>query len=196
MNTLIKISTSIIIISCLSTVLHSQVDCSEWLPSECEDAFLAFAEYTLDNGECKQWKDDCDIDRPIYRTGSVSIGTSSQSEATLTVTEGVVSPNMKICENAESWCDYVFENDYELLSLECVENHINNFGHLHKTLSAEEVESAGNFDVGDVAFDHQEKIEELFLHMIAMKKKADVLQEKLAFLQAENKTIKKALAKD
>ena len=63
-------------------------------------------------------------------------------------------------------------------------------GHLHKTPSAKEIDREGYFDIGDIALNHQEKIEEIFLHLIEMKKKADYLQEELNLLVQENKKLK------
>jgi len=67
------------------------------------------------------------------------------------------------------WCDYVFEEDYELTSLEDVEAHIEDKGYLHNTPSGEEIEENG-LNVGALTANQQEKIEELYLHMIEMNK--------------------------
>ncbi|MEN0045794.1 MAG: hypothetical protein AAF806_01910 [Bacteroidota bacterium] len=81
-----------------------------------------------------------------------------------------------------TWCDYVFEDDYELTALEDVKTHIEDKGYLHKTPSAETVESGG-LKVADMTINQQEKIEEIFLHLIEM-------NEELKSLKAENEALK------
>jgi len=169
----------------------SQVNCSEWLTPECTSELVNFAQQILDGTFCKQWEGSCDLYRPIYRSGPVSIGTSqTHPEFKLVVTDGIIARKLKICENPGSWCDYVFEDNYFLMPLEEVEQHITTNGHLHKTPSAEEFEAEGSFSVGSVTLDHQEKIEEVFLHLIALKKEANALQLRLKELKKENEFLK------
>lgn len=85
------------------------------------------------------------------------------------------------------WCDYVFEADYELTSLEEVEKHIEEKGHLHKIASAKEIDGQGGFEVGKITINQQEKIEEIFLHLIEMNKKIENLE-------AENQVLKTQIA--
>jgi len=81
-----------------------------------------------------------------------------------------------------TWCDYVFEDNYKLTSLEDVKSHIEEKGYLHKTPSAETVESEG-LKIADMTINQQEKIEEIFLHLIEM-------NEELQTLKAENERLK------
>lgn len=85
------------------------------------------------------------------------------------------------------WCDYVFEKDYELTSLEDVEKHIEEKGHLHKIASAKEIDEQGGFEVAKITVNQQEKIEEIFLHLIEMNKKIETLE-------AENQALKTQIA--
>ncbi|PHN07335.1 hypothetical protein [Flavilitoribacter nigricans] len=92
-----------------------------------------------------------------------------------------------------TWCDYVFEENYRLTSLEEVEEHIAEKGHLHNTPSAKEIESSG-LKVGDITVNQQEKIEEIFLHLIDMNKRLNTLEKDNADLKAENARLKAQLA--
>ena len=83
------------------------------------------------------------------------------------------------------WADYVFDNDYELLSLPQVKDHINEHGHLHNTPSAEEIDQQG-LELGGMMVNQQEKIEEIFLHLIE-------LNDKLETLEQENQVLRKQL---
>ena len=73
------------------------------------------------------------------------------------------------------WADYVFAKDYKLMPLQEVEQHINEKGHLPNMPSAAEVEKDG-IAVGDLIKRQQEKIEELTLYLIEMKKEIEALK--------------------
>ena len=171
--------------------ISAQINCEDWIPPQCEQEVINFAQNVLEETDCKQWLGRCDYNSTIYRPGAVSIGTDQPSSFALTVTEGIAAKAFRICLTPGSWCDYVFEDDYNLYSLEEVKGFINENGHLHKTTSAKEINEQGSIDMGGVALDHQEKIEEIFLHLIEMKKKAAHLQEELALLVEENQKLKK-----
>ena len=88
-------------------------------------------------------------------------------------------------ELANNWPDYVFEDDYTLTSLEKVENHIQEHKHLPNIPSASKLSESG-LHLGEMQRLHMEKIEELFLHVISLKKE-------IARVKAENKTLKAAV---
>lgn len=82
------------------------------------------------------------------------------------------------------WCDYVFEEGYKLTSLKEVEAHIKEKGYLHNTPSASEIESNG-LELAGMTTNQQEKIEELFLHLIAMDKRMKTLETQNIRLKEE-----------
>lgn len=84
-----------------------------------------------------------------------------------------------------SWPDYVFKKGYDLLPLSKVEAHIQQKGFLPNTPSAETVEKEG-LSLGETAKNQQEKIEEIFLHLIEIEKRVKALE-------AENTALKNAL---
>jgi hypothetical protein len=87
------------------------------------------------------------------------------------------------------WGDYVFEKNYNLLSLEKVEEHIEENGHLHNTPPAKEIETNG-LPIGKMMVNQQVKIEEIFLHLIEMNKKIDALEEENQQLKEELENLK------
>ena len=103
----------------------------------------------------------------------------------LFVDGGIIGRELSI--NNGTWCDYVFDTDYNLLSIEEVEAHIETKGHLHNTPSAKEIEEQGGFEVGEITRNQQEKIEEIYLHLIEMNKRIKDLEQ-------ENKTLKTIVA--
>lgn len=86
----------------------------------------------------------------------------------LWVEEGIVSKDFAIA-GPEDWPDYVFDESYNLKSLEEVENHIKTNGYLPTMPSAEEVEQNG-FTVENMTKRTVQTIEELTLHTIAQEK--------------------------
>ena len=88
---------------------------------------------------------------------------------------------------SQNWADYVFNEDYDLLSLEEVESTIEEKGHLHNTKSAATFEAEGGIEISKVTINQQEKIEEIFLHLIEMNKKIETLE-------AENQALKTQIA--
>ncbi|MEL6590598.1 MAG: hypothetical protein AAFQ68_10970, partial [Bacteroidota bacterium] len=73
---------------------------------------------------------------------------------------------------------------YELMPLESVANHIQVNGYLHNMPSAAEVVENG-IDVSEMTVMQQEKIEELFLHMIEMNERMKTLEAENAALKAQ-----------
>lgn len=74
-----------------------------------------------------------------------------------------------------SFPDYVFEPDYDLMSLEEVEAYIQQHGHLPNVPSACEVEENG-LGLGEMNRILLEKVEELTLHLIALNKQLQELR--------------------
>ncbi len=87
------------------------------------------------------------------------------------------------------WADYVFKKDYKLKSLNEVEQFIQLNGHLPNTPNQEEVTTNG-IDVSKMTVLQQEKIEELFLHVIELNKRLEVMEENNEKLKIENQQLK------
>jgi hypothetical protein len=75
------------------------------------------------------------------------------------------------------WADYVFAKNYKLKSIYELEDFIKNNKHLPNIPSAYEIESKG-LKVGETNKVMMEKIEELALYIIQLKKEIDVLKSK------------------
>jgi len=74
--------------------------------------------------------------------------------------------------------DYVFEEDYDLMPVYELEQFINENGHLPNLPSACEVEEEG-IGVGELQTKLLEKVEELTLYMIELKKENEALKARL-----------------
>lgn len=108
--------------------------------------------------------------------GKVGIGTSDfASGYMLSVAGKVICTEMRVALQA-NWPDYVFQKDYKLLSLDELEQSINTNKHLPGMLSAAEMNRQNGIDVGTMQTKMVEKIEELTLYVIQLKKEIDVLK--------------------
>ena len=105
----------------------------------------------------------------------------------LFVDGGIAAKMIFVSNTGLPWCDYVFEEDYELTSLAEVEKHIEEKGHLHNISSAKEIDEQGGFELTKITVNQQEKIEEIFLHLIEMNKKVEALE-------TENQVLKTQIA--
>jgi hypothetical protein len=98
---------------------------------------------------------------------------------------GILTEKVKVAvKNTANWSDFVFAKDYKLKSLEEVDAFIKLNKHLPGVPSAEEVVKEG-IDMATMDAKLLEKIEELTLYMIDLKKEMEVLKK-------ENKALKTA----
>ncbi|WP_369014674.1 hypothetical protein [Flavobacterium anhuiense] len=116
----------------------------------------------------------------IDRNGYVSIGTKAP-DALLTVNGTIHSSEVKVNLNFPA-PDYVFKDDYNLRSLQEVENYIKENSHLPEIPSAKEFEKNG-INVSEMNMALLKKIEELTLYVIEMKKDISVIKQENELLK-------------
>lgn len=117
--------------------------------------------------------------------GKVSIGldpnhvNTFKGDFKLYVGQGIMTEKIKVAVHASGdWADYVFKEDYNLMSLSNVESFIAKNGHLPNLPSAEEVVETG-IDMAKMDAKLLEKIEELTLYTINQQKTLDQLTKEL-----------------
>jgi hypothetical protein len=101
----------------------------------------------------------------------------------LYVGTGILTEKLTVAlRSSDDWADYVFTKDYDLLSLDQVEAHINEKGHLPNVPSAATVAQTG---INVAAMDAKllEKIEELTLYIIAQNKRLEKQEKQIEALQ-------------
>jgi len=100
----------------------------------------------------------------------------------LYVTKGILTERVKVASiNSSDWADYVFEEDYDLNSVEKVEAFVKENKHLPNVPSAKEVSENG-VDMVEMDATLLRQIEELWLHVIDLKKENDTLKEEVKTL--------------
>lgn len=116
-------------------------------------------------------------------TGNVGIGTSNTGSHRLAV-EGSIGAR-EITVQTGTWSDFVFNDDYALPSLEEVENHIKEKGHLANIPSEKEVIRNGvNLGIMDAKL--LQKIEELTIYIIEINKRVVELEKENSQLKNQN----------
>lgn len=181
----------LLLISQISFGQLVQGTCS-FIFDNCEEELVDFLRDNLADENCYQWEGDCGLDSEISRMGKVAIGSNAfPANAKLGVKDGILTDliTIELCEG-EGWCDYVFDQDYDLMPIKGVKEFIDKNGHLPNTPSATEIEEEGGFELKSVKLNHQEKIEEIFLHMIEMEKRVNIIKAEIEKLEKENEQLK------
>jgi hypothetical protein len=117
--------------------------------------------------------------------GNVAIGTSDTKGYKLAVGGSMIAESVKV-KLQGTWPDFVFAKKYKLPSLAETEAHINVHGHLPGIPSAAEV-SKGGIELGDMNKKLLQKIEELTLYLIEMKKENEKQNKEIENLQTKLK---------
>jgi hypothetical protein len=109
--------------------------------------------------------------------GNVGIGTKNPGNYKLAVEGKIAARGVKVTTAA--FADYVFEPTYKLRPLSSVESYINENKHLPGMPSAKEVEKEGGFELGNMNVKLLEKIEELTLYVIELKKENEQMKKEI-----------------
>ncbi|WP_350284674.1 hypothetical protein [uncultured Croceitalea sp.] len=125
----------------------------------------------------------------LNESGNLGIGTTNPGTYKLAVRGKIRAEEIKV---ETGWADYVFQEDYNLPTLDQVENHIKTKGHLINIPSAKEVAENG-VQLGEMNKLLLEKIEELTLYLIDMKKENQNQQEQLIKMKEELSFLKKSI---
>jgi hypothetical protein len=126
-------------------------------------------------------------------SGKVFIGDVSSSKLITTnayrlyVKDGIITEKVKVAlYSTASWADYVFEEDYKLLSLTEVASFIKENKHLPGVPSAEEVVKNG-IEMAEMDATLLKKIEELTLYLVEQNERLDALEKENKRLKSEQR---------
>jgi hypothetical protein len=133
-----------------------------------------------------------------YISSDLRIATTTQATGYALSVNGKVACEEVLVEDLVNWPDYVFADDYKLMSLDELEKSIKENNHLPGLPSAAEIEENG-LQLGDMQKRLMEKVEELTLYTIEQGKvitsQGNViteLQQKLDNLEKETAKIRKS----
>nr|WP_319570996.1 hypothetical protein [uncultured Draconibacterium sp.] len=119
--------------------------------------------------------------------GQVGIGTTKVGSHKLAVEGSIGAREIKV--ESSGWSDFVFDEEYELKSLDEIEKFIIANKHLPDIPSEAEVGKKG-INLGEMDAKLLQKIEELTLYLLEMKKELSGVKEKNLALEEEIKAIK------
>ena len=128
----------------------------------------------------------------LLSNGNVGLGTTNP-DAKLTVKGKIHAEEVKIDLSVPA-PDYVFNKEYELLTIEEVQKHIAEKGHLPNIPSATEMEANG-VELGLMNMKLLEKIEELTLYTIEQEQKLKTQENINEELQRKNEELERRLNK-
>lgn len=117
----------------------------------------------------------------ITSNGTVAIGTTSPGTSYRLVVNGKVGAR-EVVVTQGTWSDFVFNDDYKLKPLDKVAEYVKKNKHLEGIPTAAEVKKSG-VPVGEMQAKLLQKVEELTLYTIAMKKENDELRTKVEDLE-------------
>ncbi len=108
-------------------------------------------------------------------TGGLRIGTTTSPGGYKLAVDGKAICTELVVRLVPSWPDYVFAKDHKLISLDEVEDFIKKNNHLPGIPSAKTIEANG-LSVGEMQKMQMEKIEELTLYIIELKKEIEKIK--------------------
>ncbi|MFH6966178.1 hypothetical protein [Flavobacterium sp. FlaQc-28] len=124
-----------------------------------------------------------DVKLTIKSNGNVGIGVKIPTNK-LDVNGTIHSKEVKVDMNG--WSDFVFKKEYNLPTLEQVEKHIAEKGHLENIPSEDEVLKNG-INLGEMNAKLLQKIEEMTLYMIEQNKQIIDLKNRLEKVESDSK---------
>ncbi len=99
--------------------------------------------------------------------------------------DGQIVAKEYLCK-AATWSDFVFHENYNLRSLDDVETYIKENGHLPEIPSETEVQDQG-INLAEIQAKLLQKVEELTLYMIDLKRQNDILSHEVQILKQNQK---------
>jgi hypothetical protein len=117
----------------------------------------------------------------LHVNGNMVIGAGSINPATgysLSVDGKIIAEEIKV-QLSTGWPDYVFSSNYKLMPIEELENSINKNKHLPNIPSAADITAEKGFELGEMNRKLLEKVEELTLYIIQLKKENNSMETRL-----------------
>ena len=135
----------------------------------CVDWYKSVAErfFGLPNeDECIQWYGSNNLEGTVYTNNKVILGTTiiPINNYKFVSVNPIKTEKFYVC--IDSWCDFVFRPDYNLNSIRDLKNEISE-SKVISSLKHPELDNTG-YSLDEVILFQQQKIEELYLHLIRL----------------------------
>jgi len=124
----------------------------------------------------------------ITGDGRVSIGNLNPNSYKLAVDGKIGARGVKVTLDPQWWPDYVLDSSYKLMNLDKLQIYIDKNKHLPNIPSAEEVRKNEGVELGEMNVKLLEKIEELTLYVIDLKKEIEAIKKENAQIKEEIKS--------
>lgn len=119
----------------------------------------------------------------IRHTGAVGVGTDEIPDGFLFAVNGkVIAEELQIQLKGE-WPDFVFDADYDLMSLNELEGFVKTNRHLPGIPNENEVKEQGGVNLGEISTALLQKVEELTLYVIELNKQKEELERRIVELE-------------
>lgn len=169
-STRLNLTGGIQVFDIANTFSHLSVNRLRW--SSNQQFYFSFYDHI---GQSDQDLLVLDPQGPSYLSGSLGINTAESPIGYSLFVGGNVLCTELTVKLVSEWPDYVFTDSYNRMGLLATEAYINEFGRLPKMPSAEEVAEKG-IEIGELNALLLEKIEELTLELIELRKEVDQLK--------------------
>jgi trimeric autotransporter adhesin len=153
------------------------------------NATAIYVNDVLMSGDMSLWHRTGNNVFTVSTTDNIGIGVTlatNPNNYKLGVKGKIGAQEVQIENNSLTWSDFVFYDDYKLPSLEQVEEYIKTNKHLSDIPSAEQVKEEG-IKVSEMNAKLLQKIEELTLYVIELKKDGDALKKEVEHLKKNQK---------
>lgn len=118
-----------------------------------------------------------------YVSGDLRVGNQADVPGyRLSVDGNVICEELRV-ELSGNWPDYVFADDYSIMNLNDLREYVNTEKHLPGIPAAAEIEETNGIDLGEMQRLTVEKLEELTLYILELKKENDELKERIEALE-------------
>lgn len=139
-----------------------------------ETAF-AFAHYDANSSNINYSLQIRNDEKVVIGRGIIG---NAPNDYKLYVQTGILTEKVKVALTTGSWADFVFDENYDLMSLEELSQYIQENKHLPEIPTTAEVENDG-LDLGQMDAKLLQKVEELTLYIIKQQKEIDELKRLL-----------------
>lgn len=120
-----------------------------------------------------------------FDSGRIGVATEKIPDGyALAVKGGIICESEVNIQMYENWPDYVFDEGYELMPIEELEDYISTHHKLPEIPSAEHIEKNG-LPLGSMEVKMMKKIEEIHLYLIDLRKENEELKNRLIHTQAK-----------